>query len=228
MNRRDFVLLLAGAITASRALRAQQKAMPVIGFLDIGGPQGPTQGTVFQAAFRKGLSETGYADGQNVRIEYRWAEGKPERFPALATELVTLNVDVIATAGGTAAALAAKRATTSIAIVMLGVGDPVAEGLVASLAHPGGNITGLSAFTPELIGKRLELLKQAVPGISLIAVLLKPDAGVSMEAGLKEAEVETGSARPSSRKYHPACCRRRRSSARTPRSYQSAVLRDPW
>jgi len=102
------------------------------------------------------------------------------------------------------------------------------EGLVASLAHPGGNITGLSAFTPELIGKRLELLKQAVPGISLIAFLLKPDAGVSMEAGLKEAEVETGSARPSSRKYHPACCRRRRSSARTPRSYQSAVLRDPW
>ena len=81
MNRRDFVLLLAGAITASRALRAQQKAMPVIGFLDIGGPQGPTQGTVFQAAFRKGLSETGYADSQNVRIEYRWAEGKPERFP---------------------------------------------------------------------------------------------------------------------------------------------------
>ena len=229
MDRRRFIALFGGAIALPCVAAAQQKAMPVIGFLDIGGPQGPTQqGTVFQAAFRKGLSETGYADSQNVRIEYRWAEGQPERFPALATELVTLNVDVIATAGGTAAALAAKRATTSIPIFMLGVGDPVAEGLVASLAHPGGNITGLSAFTPELIGKRLELLKQAVPGISLIAFLLKPDAGVSMEAGLKEAEVETGSARPSSRKYHPACCRRRRSSARTPRSYQSAVLRDPW
>ena len=97
MRRRDFVILLAGAMAGRPcAARAQQKAMPVIGFLDIGGPRGPTQGTIFQAAFRKGLSETGYADGQNVRIEYRWAEGKPERFPALAAELVTLNVDVIA------------------------------------------------------------------------------------------------------------------------------------
>ena len=190
MDRRRFIALFGGAIALPCVAAAQQKAMPVIGFLDIGGPQGPTQqGTVFQAAFRKGLSETGYADSQNVRIEYRWAEGQPERFPALATELVTLNVDVIATAGGTAAALAAKRATTSIPIVLLGVGDPVAEGLVASLAHPGGNITGLSAFTPELIGKRLELLKQAVPGVNLIAFLLKPDAARSMEAGLKEAEV---------------------------------------
>ena len=225
MTRRELLLAATAMTVAPRCLRAQQKAMPVIGYLDVGGLDPANR---FQAAFRQGLSETGYADGQNVRIEYRWAEGKPERFPALATELVTLNVDVIASAGGTLAALAAKRATTSIPIVPLGVGDPVAEGLVASLAHPGGNITGLSAFTPELIGKRLELLKQAVPGISLIAFLLKPDAGVSMEAGLKEAEVETGSARPSSRKYHPACCRRRRSSARTPRSYQSAVLRDPW
>ena len=160
--------------------------MPVIGYLDVGGPD---PGNTFQAAFRQGLSEAGYVDGRNVRIEYRWAEGKPERFPALATELVTLNVDVIASGGGTASALAAKRATTSIPIVLLGVGDPVAEGLVGSLAHPGGNITGLSAFTPDLIGKRLELLKRAVPGVSLIAFLLKPDAAPSMEAGLKEAEV---------------------------------------
>ena len=144
MRRRDFVILLAGAIAGRPStVRAQQKAMPVIGFLAIGGPD---PGSSFEAAFRKGLSETGYVDGQNVRIEYRWAEGKPERFPALATELVTLNVDVIASAGGTLAALAAKRATTSIPIVLLGVGDPVAEGLVASLAHPGGNITGVVRF----------------------------------------------------------------------------------
>src|SRR5215831_16396790 len=104
---------------------------------------------------------------------------------------VTWPVDVIASAGGTLAALAAKRATTSIPIVLLGVGDPVAEGLVASLAHPSGNITGLSAFTPELIGKRLELLKQAVPGVSLIAFLLKPDAAPSMEAGLKARSLPT-------------------------------------
>ena len=161
MDRRRFIALFGGAIALPCVAAAQQKAMPVIGYLAIGGPDPADR---FQAAFRQGLSETGYADGQNVRIEYRWAEGKPERFPALATELVTLNVDVIASAGGSAAALAAKRATTSIPIVLLGVGDPVAEGLVASLAHPGGNITGLSAFTPDLIGKRLELLKQAVPG----------------------------------------------------------------
>ena len=186
MDRRRFIALFGGAIALPCVAAAQQKAMPVIGYLDVGGPD---PGNTFQAAFRQGLSEAGYVDGRNVRIEYRWAEGKPERFPALATELVTLNVDVIASGGGTASALAAKRATTSIPIVLLGVGDPVAEGLVASLAHPGGNITGLSAFTPDLIGKRLELLKQAVPGISLIAFLFKPDAAPSMEAGLKEAEV---------------------------------------
>jgi putative tryptophan/tyrosine transport system substrate-binding protein len=175
-------------MTAARAARAQQKTMPVVGFLAIGGPD---PGNRFQAAFRQGLSETGYGDGQNVKIEYRWAEGKPDRFPALATELVTLNVDVIVSAGGTAAALAAKRATTSVPVVFIAVGDPVAEGLVASLAHPGGNITGLSAFTPELIGKRLELLKQAVPEVSLIAFLLKPDAVPerTKEAWLKEAQV---------------------------------------
>ena len=161
MDRRRFIALFGGAIALPCVAAAQQKAMPVIGYLDVGRRD---PGNTFQAAFRRGLSEAGYIDGRNVRIEYRWAEGKPERFPALATELVTLNVDVIASAGGTAAALAAKRATTSIPIVLLGVGDPVAEGLVASLAHPGGNITGLSAFTPDLIGKRLELLKQAVPG----------------------------------------------------------------
>src|SRR5215469_2692014 len=117
MRRREFMLILGGAMTMPLSLRAQQKAMPVIGYLDVGGPDPANR---FQAAFRQGLSEAGYVDGQNVRIEYRWAEGKPERFPALATELVTLNIDVIASAGGTAAALAAKRATTSIPVVLLG------------------------------------------------------------------------------------------------------------
>jgi putative tryptophan/tyrosine transport system substrate-binding protein len=191
MQRRYFITLLGGAATGPLVARAQQKPMPVIGFLALAlsGPN-PLMNR-FQAAFRQGLSETGYVDGKNVRIEYRWAEGKPERFPALAIELVALNVDVIVSAGGTLAALAAKRATSSVPIVFSGVGDPVEEGLVASLAHPGGNITGLSSFTPDLIGKRLELLKQAVPGVRLIAFLLKPDAVPerTKEAWLKEAEV---------------------------------------
>jgi putative tryptophan/tyrosine transport system substrate-binding protein len=189
MQRRYFVALLGCAATVPLVARAQRKPMPVIGFLSLGGPDALMNS--FQFAFRQGLSETGYVDGKNVRIEYRWAEGKPERFPAVATELVTLNVDVIVSSGGTLAALAAKRATNSVPIVFIGVGDPVEEGLVASLARPGGNITGLSSFTPELIGKRLELLKQAVPGASLIAFLLKPDAvsARTKEAWLKDAEV---------------------------------------
>src|SRR5262245_22180290 len=127
-------------------------------------------------AFFQGLRDLGYAEGRNLVIEYRDAEGRVDRFPALATELVALKVDVIVTAGGTLAAQAAKRATTTLPIVFTAVGDPVAEGLVTSLARPGGNLTGLSAVFSELVSKWLELLKQAVPGVSRVAILLKPDA----------------------------------------------------
>ena len=125
---------------------------------------------------RSGGDEAGYVEGQNLRVEYRWAEGKPERFPSLAADLIALKVDVIVTAGGTLAAMAAKRATKTLPIVFTAVGDPVEEGLVTSLARPGGNITGLSVVVPDLIGKWVELLKQAVPAIGLVALLFKPDA----------------------------------------------------
>src|SRR5436189_1202840 len=165
--------------------RAQQRPMPVIGLLGIDpGAPGPV-------AFNQGLRELGYTAGRNILIEYRWAEGKPERFPALAAELVALKVDVIMSAGGTLGALAAKGATTTIPIVFGAAGNPVAEGLVTSLARPGGNVTGLSAVTTELVGKLMELLKQAVPGVSLVAHLWKPDSmpDRAKEVRLKEADI---------------------------------------
>ena len=187
MKRRDFIALLSGA-TAAWPLRvsAQQPAMPVIGYLGIGS----SDTDVPLAAFRQGLSEAGYAEGQNVTIDYRWAEGNSERFPALAAELVMLKVHVILTTGGTLAAIAAKRATATIPIVFTTVGDPVEEGLVASLARPGGNVTGFSVTIPDLIGKWLELLNEAVPGASRVALLLKPDAMPDRvrEVRLKEAD----------------------------------------
>src|SRR4051794_21666414 len=188
MRRREVItgMTAAGAAAWPFAARAQQPAMPVIGYLGIGSPD--TE--VNLAAFRQGLSETGYAEGQNVTIDYRWAEGNPERFPALAAELVMRKVHVIVTAGGTLAVIAAKRATTTIPIVFTSVGDPVEEGLVTSFARPGGNVTGLSVAVPDLIGKWLELLKEAVPGVSRVALLLKPDAmpDRAREARLKEAD----------------------------------------
>src|SRR6476660_2623619 len=187
MKRRDFIALLSGATAAwPLRVRAQQPAMPVIGYLGIGS----SNTEVPLAAFRQGLSEAGYVEGQNVTIDYRWAEGNPERFPALAAELVMLKVHVILTAGGTLAAIAAKRATATIPIVFTAVGDPVEEGLVASLARPGGNVTGFSVTIPDLIGKWLELLNEAVPGASRVALLLKPNTMPDRvrEVRLKEAD----------------------------------------
>jgi ABC-type uncharacterized transport system substrate-binding protein len=168
MDRRRFMLTsLAGALAAPLGAEAQQAAkIARIGYLAIDLVANPR----FRESFRQGLRDLGYVEGRNVVIEYRDAEGKPERLPALAAELVALKVDVIV-AGGTAQALAAKQATRSLPIVFAQAADPVSSGLVTSLARPGGNVTGLSMLNPELVGKCLEHLKEAVPGISRVAVL---------------------------------------------------------
>jgi putative ABC transport system substrate-binding protein len=176
MQRRDFITFLAGGITMRPlAAHAQQKAMPVIGFLSSLSP-GPS--APFTAAFLEGLSETGYVDGKNVAIEYRWAEENYDRLPALAADLVGHKVDVIVTVGGGVVALAAKNATSTIPIVFSG-GDPVALGLVASFARPGGNLTGFSILTGELSPKRLALLSELVPQAKVIALLVNPNSPIA-------------------------------------------------
>jgi putative ABC transport system substrate-binding protein len=171
IHRRELMLLLGGVMTVARPLRAQQKAMPVIGILGISSP-GPF--APFVAAFHQGLGEAGYVEGQNLAIEYRWAEGRYDRLPALAKDLVGRKVDVIAALGGPPAARAAKSSTSTIPIVF-GSGDPVGEGLVTSLARPGGNLTGVSVLTVELMAKRLELLSDLVPRARVIGLLVNPN-----------------------------------------------------
>jgi len=172
MTRRKFLLLVGIAVTASRALRAQQKAMPVIGYLSSGSPNPNSPNVV---AFRQGLSEVGYAEGQNVAIEYLGAEGHYDRLPGLAADLVSRKVDVIVVPGGTTAVLAAKSATSTIPIVFSGIGDPVGVGFVASLARPGGNLTGFSTMGTGLHPKLLELLSELVPRAGVIALLVNPN-----------------------------------------------------
>jgi putative ABC transport system substrate-binding protein len=173
MQRREAIAILAGAAAAwPLALRGQQKSMPVVGLLDAGLP-GPI--TPFLAAFRQGLGQTGYVEGQNLAIEYRYAEGHYDRSPALAADLVGRKVDVIA-AIGTVSALAAKSATSTIPIVFMGVSDPVGSGLVANLARPGGNFTGFSNLISQLMPKRFELLSELVPEARVIALLVNPNA----------------------------------------------------
>jgi putative tryptophan/tyrosine transport system substrate-binding protein len=169
IRRREFITLLGGAAAAwPLAARAQQSAkVPRVGFM---GNSTEVLEANLVGPFREGLRGLGYQEGQNIVIEYRWAEGKYERFPALIAELLAANVDVIVTAG-TPASLAVKKATSSVPLVMIAVGEPVATGLVASLARPGGNITGVTSISPEIEGKRLELLREVVPGLSHIAVL---------------------------------------------------------
>ena len=172
MNRRRFVGSVAGALLALPvAARAQQKAMPVIGVLSTATSSALTP---FMAAFRQGLSEAGYVEGQNLAIEYRSAEGHYDRLPALAADLVGRKVDLIL-ANSPPSALAAKGATSTIPIVFRGGSDPVGEGLVASLARPGGNLTGVFLIAGELTAKRLELLSELVPKARVIALLVNPN-----------------------------------------------------
>src|SRR5690242_2671397 len=172
MRRRELMLLIGVAMSSARTLRAQ-KPMPVIGFLGSGSP-GPSSYQV--RAFCQGLMEIDYVEGRNLAIEYRWAENHYDRLPGMAAELVSRRVDLIATGGGVVAARAAKNATSTIPIVFLAVSDPVEDGLVASLARPAGNVTGISVTTRELLPKRFELLSELVPKARAMALLVNPNS----------------------------------------------------
>jgi ABC-type uncharacterized transport system substrate-binding protein len=170
MKRREFITLLGGAAVAwPMAARAQQAAMPVVGVLDSRSSDAMT-GRL--SAFRQGLKEVGFAEGENVKVEYRWAENKADRLPEMAAELVRLRSAVIVTSGGPPAALAAKAATTTIPVVFLVGEDPTRLGLVSSVARPSGNLTGINLFANELEAKRLELLHQLVPQAARVAILV--------------------------------------------------------
>ena len=185
MRRRELMYMLGGAALGwPCALRAQQKAMPVIGLLGITslGPDAP-----YVAGFRQGLGDTGYVEGQNVTIEYRGAEDRYDRLPGLAADLVGRKVDVIATIGGNVSARAAKNATSMIPIVFATGADPVVAGLVAGLARPGGNLTGVTFLTADLTSKRLELLSELVPRAKVIAVLVNPN-NPSTERVMRDAQ----------------------------------------
>jgi putative tryptophan/tyrosine transport system substrate-binding protein len=187
MRRRDFITLLGGAAATTAwplAARAQQPAMPVVGFLD---PRSPDAMTERLRGFRQGLRDTGHVEGENVAIEYRWAENQMDRLSALAADLVSRRVAVIVAGAGITASVV-KTATTTIPIVFLVAEDPVRLGLVASLARPGGNLTGINFFNAELTAKRLELLRELVPGAVRVAVIVNPAGGGDAEATLRDVE----------------------------------------
>jgi putative ABC transport system substrate-binding protein len=174
MRRREFITLLGSAAAWPRAARAQQPAMPVVGFMNtLNSADASDLGLV--AAFRQGLRETGFIEGQNVTVEYRWAQGQYDRFPELAAEFVRRQVAVIAATGGEPSPQSAKAATQTIPIVFTANGDPISEGLVASLRRPGGNITGITIFGPAAVTKRVQLMHELVPQATTIAYLMNPN-----------------------------------------------------
>jgi ABC-type uncharacterized transport system substrate-binding protein len=181
VERREFITLLGGATAA----RAQQPAMPVVGFLN---SQSPDTLTDRLRGFHRGLKENGFVEGENVSIDYRWAENQVDRLPVLAAELVRRRVAVIATTGGPGVVLAAKAATTTIPIVFVVPEDPVRSGLVASLARPDGNATGINLLSLELVAKRLELLREMVPGAVRVAVLVNQANAAFAETTSKDME----------------------------------------
>jgi putative ABC transport system substrate-binding protein len=189
IERRKFLATLGGAAAWPLPARAQQPAMPVVGFLYAGSPETSAH---LVAAFRKGLGETGYVEGHSVAIEFRFAQGDYKQLPELAADLVGRHVAVIATPSDMPSALAAKAATSRIPIVFGTGGDPVLSGLVPSLNRPGGNITGISVMTTELAAKRLELLKDLIPGATRVGVLANPDSPLT-EPVLKDLHTAAAS-----------------------------------
>ena len=189
MKRREFITLLGGATAWPLTARAQQSTMPAVGFLR---PSSAEPVAHLLVAFRAGLREAGFVEGQNVTIDYRWAEGQDDRLPELAADLVRRQVAAIVTPGSTDAAFAAKVATKTIPIVFSSGIDPVKSGLVVSINRPGGNVTGIYVWTHDLAAKRLGILHELVPGVPEIAVIVNPAAGIEAETIMREVEAAAG------------------------------------